>query len=59
MPRESIIILQGVFIMSVVITYQVARRRLLTRELRKAAEVEDLEDASSPYDIDAPIGKHR
>jgi hypothetical protein len=45
--------------MSVVITYQVARRRLLARELRKAAEVEDLEDASLPYDIDAPIRKHR
>jgi ABC-type uncharacterized transport system permease subunit len=58
-PREFIIILQGVFIMSVVITYQVARRRLLARELRKAAEVEDLEDASLPYDIDAPIRKHR
>ena len=45
-PREFIIILQGILIISVVVTYQLARRRLLARQLRRAAEVEDLEDAS-------------
>jgi general nucleoside transport system permease protein len=45
-PREFIIILQGILIISVVVTYQLARRRLLARELRRAAEVEDLEDSS-------------
>ena len=32
-PREFMIILQGIFIMSVVMTYQVAKRRLLARQL--------------------------
>ena len=41
-PREFVIILQGILILSVVVTYQVARRRLFARELRRAAEVEDL-----------------
>jgi ABC-type uncharacterized transport system permease subunit len=40
-PREFVIILQGIFIMSVVVTYQIARRRLLARQLRRAAAVED------------------
>ncbi len=45
-PREFIIILQGILIISVVVTYQLAKRRLLARQLRKAAEVEDFEDSS-------------
>lgn len=39
-PREFIIILQGILIISVVVTYQLARRRLLARQLQRAAEVE-------------------
>jgi simple sugar transport system permease protein len=39
-PREFVIILQGLLIMTVVITYQIAKRRLLARQLRRAAEVE-------------------
>ena len=39
-------------ILSVVVTYQVARRRLFARELRRAAEVEDLGDAAAGVDIE-------
>ena len=39
-PREFVIILQGIFILSVVVTYQIARRRLLAIQLRRAAAVE-------------------
>jgi ABC-type uncharacterized transport system permease subunit len=51
-PREFIIILQGLLIMSVVVTYQVAKRRLFSRQLRRAAEVEDLHDAEASVDIE-------
>jgi simple sugar transport system permease protein len=51
-PREFIIILQGLLIMSVVVTYQVAKRRLFSRQLRRAAEVEDLQDAEAGADIE-------
>jgi ABC-type uncharacterized transport system permease subunit len=51
-PREFIIILQGIFIMSVVVTYQVARRRLLARQLRRAAAVEDVADSADQGDIE-------
>jgi general nucleoside transport system permease protein len=40
MPREFIIILQGILILSVVITYEVARRRLRARQLRREAIAE-------------------
>jgi general nucleoside transport system permease protein len=40
MPREFIIILQGMLILSVVITYEVARRRLQARQLRREAAME-------------------
>jgi len=51
-PREFVIILQGILILSVVVTYQVARRRLFARQLRRAAEDEDLEDSASGADIE-------
>jgi ABC-type uncharacterized transport system permease subunit len=45
-PREMIIILQAILILSVVVAYQVARRRIARRQLRTAAiEGEDFEDA--------------
>lgn len=50
-PREFIIILQGLLIMSVVITYQIAKRRLFARQLQRASQVEDLRDAEAPGDI--------
>ena len=40
-PREFIIILQGVLIISVVVTYQLARRRLQARQRQRVAAVED------------------
>ena len=51
-PREFVIILQGILIMSVVVTYQLAKRRLFARQLRRAAEVEDFEDSGAAADID-------
>jgi simple sugar transport system permease protein len=56
-PREFIIILQGIFIMSVVVTYQVARRRLLARQLRRAASVQDATDAAAGGDLAAMAGE--
>ena len=41
MPREFIIILQGILILSVVITYQVASRRLRARQVRREALAEE------------------
>jgi simple sugar transport system permease protein len=40
-PREFVIILQGILIISVVVTYQLARRRLLARSLRRSLEAEE------------------
>jgi simple sugar transport system permease protein len=51
-PREFVIILQGILIMSVVVTYQLAKRRLFARQLRRAAEVEDFEDSGAQGDIE-------
>jgi len=53
LPREFIIILQGILILSVVVTYQMAKRRLFARQLQKAAAVEDLADSGAPGDMDA------
>ncbi len=46
-PRQMIIILQAILILSVVVAYQVAKRRIARRQLRAAATVEDFEDASA------------
>jgi simple sugar transport system permease protein len=51
-PREFVIILQGILILSVVITYQIAKRRVAARQLSRAAAVEDLGDSAAPADID-------
>ena len=45
-PREIIIILQAILILSVVVAYQIARRRIARRQLRAAAvQAQDFEDA--------------
>jgi simple sugar transport system permease protein len=45
-PREFVIILQGILILSVMIIYQIARRRLARRRIQVAAAVEhELEEA--------------
>jgi ABC-type uncharacterized transport system permease subunit len=47
-PRELIIILQAILILSVVISYQVARRRIARRQLRRAGALDqDLADAGA------------
>lgn len=58
-PREFIIILQGILIISVVVTYQVAQRRLLARQLRRAATVEDFGDAGASADIEGLAKENR
>lgn len=46
-PREFVIILQGILILSVVITYQVAKRRLAARQLQRAGAAGSLEDSAA------------
>jgi hypothetical protein len=53
-PREFIIILQGILILSVVITYQIAKRRLTARQLQRAGAAGALEDSAAPADTDEP-----
>ena len=48
-PREFVIILQGILILAVVIVYQIAKRRLARRQLQRAgAEEQELEEAAGP-----------
>jgi simple sugar transport system permease protein len=54
-PREFVIILQGLLIMTVVITYQIAKRRLLARQLRRAAEIEQAPPPSGPMTGDVEV----
>ncbi|HEY7477214.1 MAG TPA: ABC transporter permease [Actinomycetota bacterium] len=51
-PREFVIILQGILILSVVITYQIAKRRLAARQLQRAGAVGSLEDSAAAEDIE-------
>ena len=51
-PREFVIILQGILILSVVITYQIAKRRLAARQLQRAGALGELEDAAADADIE-------
>ena len=55
-PREFIIILQGILILSVVITYQFARRRLAARQLQRAGAAGELEDSVGPDEDAGPRG---
>ncbi|HET9250357.1 MAG TPA: ABC transporter permease [Actinomycetota bacterium] len=55
-PREFIIILQGLLILSVVITYQIAKRRLAARRLQRAGEAGSLEDSAAPDESSGPRG---
>jgi general nucleoside transport system permease protein len=55
-PREFIIILQGILILSVVITYQIAKRRLTARQLQRAGAAGELEDSVGPGDDAGPRG---
>jgi ABC-type uncharacterized transport system permease subunit len=53
-PREFIIILQGLLILTVVVTYQVAKRRLAARQLQRAGAAGALEDSAPPADVAQP-----
>ena len=55
-PREFIIILQGLLILTVVITYQVAKRRLAARQLQRAGMAESLDDSEAPGESSGPLG---
>jgi general nucleoside transport system permease protein len=55
-PREFIIILQGILILSVVITYQIAKRRLAARQLQLAGEAGELVDSAGPSESGGPRG---
>jgi general nucleoside transport system permease protein len=55
-PREFIIILQGILILSVVITYQIAKRRLAARQLQRAGAAGELDDSAGPGDEAGPRG---
>jgi ABC-type uncharacterized transport system permease subunit len=54
LPREFIIILQGILILSVVITYQIAKRRLAARQLQRAGAAGALEDSAAPTEAAEP-----
>ena len=58
-PREFIIILQGILIMSVVITYQIAKRRLAARQLQRSGAAGALEDSAATADIEAAAEEDR
>ena len=55
-PREFIIILQGLLILTVVITYQIAKRRLAARQLQRAGMAGELEDSDAPQESAGPRG---
>jgi general nucleoside transport system permease protein len=55
-PREFIVILQGLLILTVVITYQIAKRRLAARQLQRAGVAGDLEDSDAPEESSGPRG---
>jgi general nucleoside transport system permease protein len=55
-PREFIIILQGILILTVVITYQIAKRRLAARQLQRAGEAGEFEDSAGPDEDAGPQG---
>jgi general nucleoside transport system permease protein len=50
-PREFVIILQGILIFCVVVVYQIAKRRLARRELQRAGAEVGLRDTEAPSDL--------
>jgi hypothetical protein len=55
-PREFIIILQGILILTVVITYQIAKRRLAARQLQRAGAAGEFEDSAGSDEDAGPQG---
>jgi simple sugar transport system permease protein len=56
-PREFVIILQGILIFCVVVVYQIAKRRLARRELQRAGAEVGLRDTAAPEDETAVPGE--
>jgi ABC-type uncharacterized transport system permease subunit len=56
-PREFVIILQGILIFCVVVVYQIAKRRLARRELQRAGAEVGLRDTAAPGEA-AEEGAH-
>lgn len=56
LPREFVIILQGILILSVVVVYEVARRRLTQRQLQRLGADADMADAEAPEDLEPGEG---
>ena len=50
-PREFVIILQGILIFCVVVVYQIAKRGLARRELQRAGAEVGLRDTAAPSDL--------
>ena len=57
LPREFVIILQGILIFSVVVVYEIARRRLAKRQLQALGAEAAMADAEAPDDLDPPEGR--
>ena len=55
-PREFVIILQGILIFCVVVVYQIAKRRLARRQLQRAGAEVGLRDSVAPEDDAAGEG---
>ena len=55
-PREFIIILQGLLILTVVIIYQIAKRRVAVRQLQRASMAGELGDSDAPDESAGPRG---
>jgi simple sugar transport system permease protein len=55
-PREFIIILQGLLILTVVIIYQIAKRRVAVRQLQRAGVAGELADSDAPEESAGPRG---
>ncbi len=58
-PREFVIILQSILILTVVIVYQIAKRRLARRQLQRVAAEEGSAPAAAPADVDEPEAPQR
>jgi ABC-type uncharacterized transport system permease subunit len=56
LPREFVIILQGILILSVVIVYEIATRRLARRQLQRASVEGQEREAATNADVDAREG---
>jgi general nucleoside transport system permease protein len=57
LPREFVIILQGMLIFSVVVVYQISQRRLARRELQREAAAEAISAVATPDGASSTAGE--